>query len=82
MVVMFGVKPTIEVARFPRKGVVRPDPSGRGGTNGIYKVTQLLPTAKAMTTSTGLKMPMNRTSGSSKKASWIALGDRRTAPLD
>ena len=40
---MFGVKPTIEVARFPRKGVVRPDPSGRGGTNGIYKVTQLLP---------------------------------------
>ena len=62
VVVMFRVKPTIEVARFPRKGVVRNEgsvhehkfkvgqsvsftsgPFGRGGTNGIYKVTQLLP---------------------------------------
>ena len=34
------------------------------------------------TTSTGLKMPMNRTSGSSRKVSWIVLRDRRTAPLD
>ena len=34
-----------------------------------------------MTTSTGLKMPMNRTSGSSRKASWIALDDRGTAAL-
>ena len=34
-----------------------------------------------MTTSTGLKMPMNRTSGWSRKASWIALRDRGTAAL-
>src|SRR5262249_721439 len=34
-----------------------------------------------MTTSTGLKMPMNRTSGSSRKASWIALRNRGTAAL-
>jgi hypothetical protein len=34
-----------------------------------------------MTTSTGLKMPMNRTNGSSRKASWTALRDRGTAAL-
>jgi hypothetical protein len=34
-----------------------------------------------MATSTGLKMAMNRTSGSSRKASWIALRDRGTAAL-
>src|SRR5262249_49471241 len=36
---------------------------------------------RAMTTSTGLKMPMNRTNGSSRKASWTALRDRGTAAL-
>jgi hypothetical protein len=53
---------------------------GRGGTNGIYKVTQLLPPEGD--DHQYRKKPMNRTSGSSKKASRIALGDRRTAPLD
>ena len=55
-------------------------PFGRGGTNGIYKVTHLLPPEGD--DHQYRKKPMNRTSGSSKKASWIALGDRRTAPLD
>jgi hypothetical protein len=78
---MFRVKPTIEVARFPRKGVVRPDPSvAVVRTAFIRSRSSCQP--KAMTTSTGLKMLMNRTSGLSKKASWIALGDCRNAPLD
>jgi len=98
VVVMFRVKPTIRVARFPRKGVVRnegsstnsksvnrsalrPDPSVAAVPTAFIRLrSSCLP--KAMTTSTGSKIPMNRTSGSSKKASWIALGDRRTAPLD
>jgi hypothetical protein len=53
-------------------------PFGRGGTNGIYKVTSLLP-PEGDDHSTALKMLINRTSGSSRKASWIAFRDRGTA---
>ena len=89
VVVVFPVRPTIEVARFHRKGGARSrwtrwralctstnKSVNRSALRTAFIRSRSSCHPKAMTTNTGLKMPMNRTSGSSRKASWIALGDR------
>jgi hypothetical protein len=55
-------------------------PFDRGGVNGIYKVTQLLP-REGEDYQRRVTVPLNRTSGSSKKASLVAFHDRTTGAL-